>query len=204
MVSGVHYLHSLGVVHRDLKLDNILLSVKGPEATVKIADFGLSALVRLGSDGYVGGNTQGDSEKRKRYKGLVDMWGTKEYFAPEMIDQAYGPQADVWALGCILYELLCGHYAFPNYKSRSQQQGDADLYGRIHAVKYKTDQYDLPSRTPEVMDLMSKMLVRDPVARYRYELYYYYYYYYCSLVMAVLTHRPVTVSPISLMNTQCL
>ena len=37
------------------------------------------------------------------------MWGTKEYFAPELIDQAYGPQADLWALGCILFEMLCGH-----------------------------------------------------------------------------------------------
>lgn len=36
------------------------------------------------------------------------MWGTKEYFAPEVVDMAYGPQADVWALGCVLYEMLSG------------------------------------------------------------------------------------------------
>jgi len=36
------------------------------------------------------------------------MWGTKEYFAPEVVDMAYGPQADVWALGCVLFEMLCG------------------------------------------------------------------------------------------------
>jgi serine/threonine protein kinase len=36
------------------------------------------------------------------------MWGTKEYFAPEVVEMAYGPQADVWALGCVLYEMLCG------------------------------------------------------------------------------------------------
>jgi len=36
------------------------------------------------------------------------MWGTKEYFAPEVIEMGYGPQADVWALGCVLYEMLSG------------------------------------------------------------------------------------------------
>jgi serine/threonine protein kinase len=72
---------------------------------VKIADFGLSALVRIGEDGY----DVEESSKRKKYRGLTEMWGTKEYFAPELIDQAYGPQADLWALGCILFEMLCGH-----------------------------------------------------------------------------------------------
>ena len=72
---------------------------------MKIADFGLSALVRIGEDGY----DVEESSKRKKYKGLTEMWGTKEYFAPELIDQAYGPQADLWALGCILFEMLCGH-----------------------------------------------------------------------------------------------
>ena len=72
---------------------------------MKIADFGLSALVRIGEDGY----DVEESSKRKKYRGLTEMWGTKEYFAPELIDQAYGPQADLWALGCILFEMLCGH-----------------------------------------------------------------------------------------------
>lgn len=71
---------------------------------VKIADFGLSALVRLDEDGY----DAEESGKRKRYTHLKEMWGTAEYFAPEVINQAYGPQADVWALGCVLYEMLCG------------------------------------------------------------------------------------------------
>ena len=45
------------------------------------------------------------------------MWGTKEYFAPELIDQAYGPQADLWALGCILFEMLCGHQGWFTHES---------------------------------------------------------------------------------------
>lgn len=102
ILQGVHYLHSLGIVHRDLKLDNILLSDTTASADVKIADFGLSALVRLGVKGY----DPDESSKRKKFKELTEMWGTKEYFAPEMIKQQYGPQADVWALGCMMYEML--------------------------------------------------------------------------------------------------
>jgi serine/threonine protein kinase len=82
ILNGLHYLHSLGIVHRDLKLDNLLLKGTGENAEIKIADFGLSALVRLGEGGY---DTK-ESSKRKAFKGLSDMWGTKEYFAPELID----------------------------------------------------------------------------------------------------------------------
>ena len=60
----------------------------GTTIDVKIADFGLSALVRIGEDGY----DMNQSGKRKHYKALTEMWGTKEYFAPELIDQTYGPQ----------------------------------------------------------------------------------------------------------------
>ncbi|KAJ1428571.1 kinase-like domain-containing protein [Ochromonadaceae sp. CCMP2298] len=88
-LAGVHYLHSLGVVHRDLKvgvvhrdlkLDNILLSGTVDNCIVKIADFGLSALVRLDEDGY----DAEESSKRKAYTHLTEMWGTVEYFAPEV------------------------------------------------------------------------------------------------------------------------
>jgi serine/threonine protein kinase len=48
VLEGVHYLHSLGIVHRDLKLDNILLSGTSSGCDIKLADFGLSALVRIG------------------------------------------------------------------------------------------------------------------------------------------------------------
>jgi len=68
-----------------MKLDNILLKGSGDKAEIKIADFGLSALVRLGEDGY----DPNESSKRKKYKGLTDMWGTKEYFAPELIDGSF-------------------------------------------------------------------------------------------------------------------
>lgn len=65
---------------------------------------------------------------------FAQMWGTKEYFAPEVVDMAYGPQADVWALGCVLYEMLSGEQAFP------VREGDKEhtFYGRI-----KNGEYDM-------------------------------------------------------------
>ncbi|CAE7423175.1 CPK25, partial [Symbiodinium microadriaticum] len=108
MLHGVHYLHSLGIIHRDLKVENILLHKVGDHLEVKIADFGLSAICELGAAGYDAEH----SVKRKRYSACRELWGTKEYFAPELIRRAYGPQVDMWSLGCIAYEMLAGCPAF--------------------------------------------------------------------------------------------
>ena len=54
------------------------------------------------------------------------MWGTTEYFAPELIDQAYGPQADLWALGCILFEMLCGHQGEREISGYKRKGGNGD------------------------------------------------------------------------------
>jgi len=154
-LSGLHYLHSLGVVHRDLKLDNILLKGSGDNVEVKIADFGLSALVRLGEGGY----DANESSKRKKFKGLTEMWGTKEYFAPELIEGNYGPQADMWSMGCILYEMLIGKAAFPFLRN------ERELYGRIQKRQYDTACKEYTALSENAKDLISQMLAVDPVKR---------------------------------------
>jgi calcium/calmodulin-dependent protein kinase I len=154
---GVHYLHTLGVVHRDLKLDNILLHGSGSNADLKIADFGLSALVRINEDGY----DAEESGKRKMYSHLKEMWGTKEYFAPEVIEQAYGPQADVWALGCVLFEMLSGDQCFPV----KEKDTEAKFYSRIQKGDYTFNGAAWIHISPEGKDLVSKLLVVDPTKR---------------------------------------
>jgi len=158
VLQGVHYLHSLGVVHRDLKLDNILLAGAGPQCDVKIADFGLSALVRIDEEGY----DAEESGKRKRYKALKEMWGTKEYFAPEVVEQAYGPQADVWALGCVLYEMLSGEQAFPV----KEHDTESKFYGRIAKGEYDQSKPCWKKVSAEAKELLSHMLVVDPTHRW--------------------------------------
>jgi serine/threonine protein kinase len=107
---GLHYLHNHGVIHRDVKIDNILINGDPYSGLAKITDFGLSALIRPTQDGY----DPHDSAKRKNFRGLHEMWGTPRQYAPELIDRAYGPQADMWSLGCILFEMLTGYEAFPS------------------------------------------------------------------------------------------
>ena len=69
-------------------------------------DFGLSAI--LPKDTY----EPADREATKAYNKLADRWGTPQYFAPEMIRKAYGPQVDVWAIGIVLFQLLSGRLPF--------------------------------------------------------------------------------------------
>jgi serine/threonine protein kinase len=67
MLAGIHYLHSHGVIHRDLKIDNMLLHGDLETGMVKIADFGLSALIKPGTKGY----DLDESQKRKTFTGTI-------------------------------------------------------------------------------------------------------------------------------------
>lgn len=104
VLSGVEYLHSKGIVHRDLKLENLLLDGDLPKATVKIADFGLSKVFSSNAT-------------------LSTVCGSPLYMAPEllMLDQksAYSPAVDVWSIGVILFILLAGYSPFGAHHSCS-------------------------------------------------------------------------------------
>lgn len=159
ILEGVHYLHNQGVIHRDLKLDNLLLYGDIDTGVVKIADFGLSALVKPGTNGY----HSHECELRKDWKGLHERWGTATHFSPELIGKKYGPQSDIWAIGCMLYEMLTGCEAFPPSKNREDWKDHKDLYGRIIASRY--DKTKLSSLSKDATDLLSQLLEVDPVIR---------------------------------------
>jgi eukaryotic-like serine/threonine-protein kinase len=92
--------HSMGIVHRDLKPENVMLTVRPAtqEQVVKVLDFGIAKLLEGGG--------------AKTTAGL--LFGTPAYMSPEQCrgDLDIGPQADVYALGCLLYEMCAGHLPY--------------------------------------------------------------------------------------------
>ena len=97
MCAALARAHDLGVVHRDLKSDNILLTVRGGRKDfVKILDFGLAGLAR---------------DPRLAPKGAV--FGTPEYMSPEQArGEDAGPQSDLYAMGVLFFEMLTGQLPF--------------------------------------------------------------------------------------------
>ncbi len=136
-------------------IENILLKNNGDKMDIKIADFGLSALVRIGEDGY----DPHDSTKRKKYSLCKEIWGTREYFAPELINEAYGPQVDIWSLGCLLFEILVGKMAFP-YKG-----SESELFSRIKNCEYDVSSPEYRILSSEAKNILEGMLCVDPNKR---------------------------------------
>ena len=143
--------HEKGVLHRDLKPANIKLTKEG---RVKVLDFGLAKALDLPFSGDISRSpTLGDSRPG-------DIVGTPEFMSPE---QARGKETDrrtdIWAFGCVLYEMLSARRAFT---------GDSIPAVLLAIVQQEPDWSALPARTPQrVRDLLAVCLEKDPSRRLR-------------------------------------
>jgi calcium-dependent protein kinase len=108
MLLAVHYLHSHGMVHRDLKLENFVYDMQGGN-TLKMIDFGFSKHVN----------------RRGR---MNTSCGTLAYVAPEVLNRCYTSQCDLWSLGVIVFILLSGKMPF---KGSSKTQMKAIRQGKF-------------------------------------------------------------------------
>ena len=146
--------HEKGIVHRDLKPANVKVTADG---RVKVLDFGLAKA-------FVGDGSGPDLSQTPTVtaagtrEGLIV--GTPSYMSPEQArGSAVDPRTDIWALGCVLYELLTGRRAFPGTTT-------ADTIAAI--LEREPDWSALPPTTPSLIArLLHRCLDKDPRRRWQ-------------------------------------
>ena len=137
------YAHSLGMIHRDVKPSNVLLTESGEPM---VTDFGIAGLM--------------DAAETEQITKTGSGVGTPAYMAPEQIKKDYDHRVDVYALGVVLYELVTGQQPF---------KGDTPL---DTLVKHAMEPLPLPREVnpdvaPEVEAVIVKALAKQPAQRYQ-------------------------------------
>ena len=137
--SGLCYLHEKKILHRDLKLENILITeIEKDKKTndkyfwVKIIDFGTAKIF----------------EKNKNEKAVV---GSSYYIAPEVLHKNYNEKCDTWSVGVILYMLIVGRAPFDG-------QNDEEIIENIEKGEFNSKHKKLLNSSAEVQDLVKKLL----------------------------------------------
>ncbi|KAJ9132595.1 Serine/threonine-protein kinase ksg1 [Pleurostoma richardsiae] len=147
ILDAVEYMHSRGVIHRDLKPENVLLD---DNMHIKITDFGTAKLL---PDPRNPNPTEG-SERQEESR-AASFVGTAEYVSPELLtDKTAGKPSDIWAYGCIIYQLLAGR---PPFKAATEYLTFQKIVGL---------EYEFPTGfPPAAQDLVERCLVLDPARR---------------------------------------
>lgn len=135
---ALNYMHKKGVIHRDLKLENIMVDIEDGEIVCKLTDFGLSCL--LDKNGIASG-----------YR------GTPQYMAPEILrDEQYTCKVDTWALGVLTYAAFTGNFPFNSDVSEDRDEA-------IKTADF--DRSKLAQQGEDVVDFISCCLDKNPETR---------------------------------------
>ena len=145
---GLQYLHQYGVVHRDLKPDNIMMTETENMSQIKIMDFGLSKI--MGPEEHV-----------------VDGFGTLSFVAPEVLVRTpYNKEVDIWSLGIILYYMLTGLLPFDDDSDNEEIIAKMIVFNEC---KFPKNAWE--GRSDEVIDLIKRCLEKSPEKRINIESY---------------------------------
>lgn len=141
ITSAVAHMHNQDIIHRDLKPENLLLTHTGSDAEVKLIDFGLAKVMRESV--------------------ASSFLGTKGYLAPEMLQRhSYDKAIDMWALGVIVFVLLCGCLPFDDDSSKIPSETAARKKFTLRFPKWAA------SLSTSAKDLLHNLLEINPKTRY--------------------------------------
>jgi len=147
--SALQHAHSNRVIHRDVKPANIMLiKVDHNSDLVKIVDFGIAKIVRP------------DGKASQSLTATGDVFGSPFYMSPEQcLGADLDPRSDIYSLGCVMYESICGHRPFegPNALSTMQMQVTTN------ARKF----LDTAAVPPQIEAVIMRCLEKDPKQRYQ-------------------------------------
>jgi len=137
---GIKYLHSYGIVHRDMKLENIMMTDTTEKSVPKLVDFGLAKMI-------------GPNEKAD------EPFGTLGYVAPEILEKKpYSFQCDLWSLGCIVYALMCSSLPFDHDSQKETIRMTCEDQVIFDSPQWK-------NCSAESMDMIFKLLIKNPEKR---------------------------------------
>jgi len=145
MLLALNYIHGLGVVHRDLKLENFMCESKEGNH-LKLIDFGFSKFW---------------SPKKK----MASSCGTLAYVAPEVLGHRYTSQCDLWSLGVIVFILVFGYTPFQRACSEDARVADRGLAEQITKGFYTIQSDQWRGVSADAKDFVTKLLVVDPATR---------------------------------------
>eukprot|EP00976_Prorocentrum_cordatum_P051551 1040838-Prorocentrum_minimum.AAC.1 len=141
LLEGIEYLHSKNVAHRDLKLENLLLTEQGKIDNIKIADFGLS---------------------KQQEAAMETICGSPQYVAPEILTAQqgvkYGKEVDLWSAGVILFMLLSGYPPF-------YDENEPMLFRKIQKAHFEFDDPVWEEVSDQAKNLIAQLLTADPRTR---------------------------------------
>lgn len=148
IINSINFIHSKGIIHRDIKPENILLD---KDMKVKLTDFGTAKILEPRTDSTETGSTE-SFDLLSRSKSFV---GTAEYVSPELLNDNYVDyRCDIWAFGCILFQMIAGK---PPFKATNEY---------LTFQKVMKVQYAFTAGFPLVVrDLVKGILVKRPDQR---------------------------------------